>query len=269
VLFFRRGLRAKARDFNWHHVIGFWSFVPLAVIVASAVVISYPWASNLVYRLAGEEPPAQQGPGGGAPGGAGGATARAGNPPGKRGTRAEGGAREGGARGEAAPRGESARRGDEARGGDEPLLAGVDPLLATARRKVEGWRTISMTMPKSADAPVVFNIDRGTGGQPQKRASLTLDRATGAEVKWEPFAAGTAGRKARSILRFAHTGEVLGIAGQTLAGLVSLGAAVLVWTGLALTLRRFAAWRGRRGRTDAAAAEPVPVPRRHRRRIPA
>ena len=269
VLFFRRGLRAKARDFNWHHVIGFWSFVPLAVIVASATVISYPWASNLVYRLAGEEPPAPQAPGGGAPGGA---TARA--PSGERGARPEGGARDGRVRGEAAPRGEGGARGEGGRrgeggagtrGGDGPLLAGVDPLLTTARGKVDGWRTISMAMPKSADAPVVFNIDRGTGGQPQKRASLTLDRATGAQVKWEPFAAGTTGRKARSILRFAHTGEVLGIIGQTIAGLVSLGAAVMVWTGLALTLRRFAAWRGRRNRPDAVASEPIRAPRRRER----
>jgi uncharacterized iron-regulated membrane protein len=236
VTLFRRGLRAKARDFNWHNVIGFWSFVPLAVVVASATVISYPWASNLVYRLAGEEPPAQSGPGGPPAG----AAAGAGGP------RAEGGSREGGPRGEG-------REG--ARGGDERLLAGVDPLLATARQKVDGWRTISLAMPKDADAPVVFNIDRGSGGQPQKRASLTLDRATGAEVKWEPFSAGTTGRKARSILRFAHTGEVLGLLGQTIAGLVSLGAAVLVYTGIALSLRRLAAWRGRRTRPGGAAEE--------------
>src|SRR5688572_22929832 len=95
VLFFRRGLRAKARDFNWHHVIGFWSFVPLAVIVASATVISYPWASDLVYRLAGEEPPARQTPGGGAAGAPGGAAARAGTPSGERGARTEGASRAG------------------------------------------------------------------------------------------------------------------------------------------------------------------------------
>jgi uncharacterized iron-regulated membrane protein len=55
-------------------------------------------------------------------------------------------------------------------------------------------------------------------------------------------------------MRFAHTGEVLGIPGQTIAGLVSAGGVVLVWTGIALTLRRFNAWRARqRERPDAAA----------------
>jgi hypothetical protein len=59
------------------------------------------------------------------------------------------------------------------------------------------------------------------------------------------FSTQTPGRRARSFLRFAHTGEVGGLAGQTIAGLVSAAGAVLVYTGLALTLRRFLAWRRR------------------------
>src|SRR5215217_3259269 len=57
VTWFRRGLPSKARDFNWHNVIGFWSAAPLFIIVLSAVVISYTWAGNLVYRVVGETPP--------------------------------------------------------------------------------------------------------------------------------------------------------------------------------------------------------------------
>jgi len=57
VLLFRRGLPAKAREFNWHHVIGFWSAIPLAVIIGAGVVMSYPWANELVYRAFGERPP--------------------------------------------------------------------------------------------------------------------------------------------------------------------------------------------------------------------
>ena len=59
VVWFRGGLRGKARDFNWHNVIGLWCAVPLFVVVLSGVVISYPWASDLVYRVAGEAPPAR------------------------------------------------------------------------------------------------------------------------------------------------------------------------------------------------------------------
>ena len=43
-----------------------------------------------------------------------------------------------------------------------------------------------------------------------------------------------------------HTGEVLGIPGQTIAGLVSLGGCFLFYTGIALSWRRFRAWRARR-----------------------
>src|SRR5688572_21737123 len=57
VTWFRRGLPSRARDFNWHNTIGFWSAVPLFIIVLSAVVISYTWAGNLVYRVVGETPP--------------------------------------------------------------------------------------------------------------------------------------------------------------------------------------------------------------------
>lgn len=42
----------------------------------------------------------------------------------------------------------------------------------------------------------------------------------------------------RAYLRFAHTGEVFGLARQTIAGLASLGAVVLGYTGLSLPIRR-------------------------------
>ena len=210
VALFRRGLAGKARDFNWHNVIGLWSAVPLFVVVLSGVVISYPWASALVFRLAGEKPPPQA----------------------------------------AAP-----RPGGGARG-EQPALAlgGLDSLVPRAERRVPGWRTIALTLPTSDTARVAFTIDAGTGGEPQKRAQLAFDRATGEERRWEPFASQTPGRRVRSVLRFAHTGEVLGVVGQTIAGLVSLGAALLAWTGLALSLRRYRSWRARVARYGAGAS---------------
>ena len=57
VLWFRGRLTGKARDFNWHNVIGFWSAVPLFFIVISGAVMSYPWANNLIYTLTGDKPP--------------------------------------------------------------------------------------------------------------------------------------------------------------------------------------------------------------------
>ena len=57
----------KARDFNWHTVIGFWSSLVLIVLTLTGVVISYQWAGNLVYTLTGNPVPQPQGPPGAAP----------------------------------------------------------------------------------------------------------------------------------------------------------------------------------------------------------
>jgi uncharacterized iron-regulated membrane protein len=250
VVLFSGKLRGKARDFNWHNVIGMWSAVPLFIVVLTAFPMSFPWANAFVYRAVGEEPPQQGGRGGREGGGR------------------EGGGREGGAANARAREG-GARDGGQARGGrergnsdrqeraatPEPLsLAGLDQLWASAEGRVPGWRTINVRIPASERAPVVFAIDLGDGGQPQNRSTLTLERASGNVVSFETFSDQSLGRRLRSISRFAHTGEVLGIPGQTIAGLATAGAVVLVWTGIALALRRFRAWLGRR---EKAASESV------------
>lgn len=216
ILWFRGGLSGKARDFNWHNVIGIWSFVPLFVIVLSALPMSFPWANTWTYRIAGDTPP---------PAGGGRAAA-------------------------AGPRGEA----PGARGAG---AAPIEPLWARAEQQVEGWRTIGVRFGGNPAAPLVFTIDRGTGGQPQLRGTLTMDRASGNAVRWETYTDQTPGRQLRTFFRFAHTGEYFGIVGQTVAGLASAGAVVLVWTGLALALRRFGAWRARRAaRGVSAPGEP-------------
>ena len=245
VIWFRRRLSTKARDFNWHNVIGFWLAIPLFIIVISGVVISYQWAGNLVYRLAGETPPAPRG--GPGQGQGNNSPARGNGERRSEGPQGEGGPRRNERRAEGAPDAQSTR--DRARDagapGNQPL-DGLDQLWSRAEQQMTAWQSISLRLPNAADAAVTFTIDQGERGQPQKRAQLTLDRKTGEIVRWEPFASYTTGRKLRSILRFAHTGEVIGIVGQLIAGLASLGSAVLVWTGLALALRRFRSWVARR-----------------------
>jgi len=57
-LFFRRGLpNARARHYNWHHVLAAWAFIPLMAIVLTGLVFSYSWANRLVYAAYGETPP--------------------------------------------------------------------------------------------------------------------------------------------------------------------------------------------------------------------
>jgi uncharacterized iron-regulated membrane protein len=215
ITWFRRRLPGKARDFNWHNTIGFWSCLPLIVIVAAGVVMSYPWANALVYRVVGEEPPVQgRGPAG--PGGGPGAVPR------------------------------------EGAGGS----LGLNDLWSRAERFDPNWRTISLRVPNQASAPATFTIDTGDAGQPQYRTQLTLDARSGEVVRTEGYSGYTRGRQWRTFLRFAHTGEFYGLVGQTIAGLVTLGSTVLVYTGLALSLRRLLRW----WRAPKAVPTPVPTP---------
>jgi uncharacterized iron-regulated membrane protein len=201
LLFNSKATTAKARDFNWHHVFGIWSAIPLAIVVATATVFSYPWANDLVYRVVGEEPPARGGGGG-------------------------------------APRGDQPEAAVVAPDGTAIDRLSYDALLARAAAHGE-WRTLTLTIPPNAEAPAVrIGIDEGNGGQPYLRHNLTLDAATGAVATWAPFSSQTTGQKARSWIRFLHTGEALGLIGQTIAGLVSLTSVLMVWTGLALAWRR-------------------------------
>lgn len=60
VMWFKRGLHGKARNFNWHNTIGFWCSSFLIVFTLTATVMSFQWASNLLYTLTGTEVPQQQ-----------------------------------------------------------------------------------------------------------------------------------------------------------------------------------------------------------------
>jgi uncharacterized iron-regulated membrane protein len=69
ALTLRWKIKGKARDFNWHTVLGFWTSLVLIILTLTATVISYQWAGNLLYTITGNEipKPQQQGePGGGA-----------------------------------------------------------------------------------------------------------------------------------------------------------------------------------------------------------
>ncbi len=202
VVWFRRGLPSRVRDFNWHNTIGFWSAAPLLIIVVSGVVISYTWAGNLVYRIVGETPPA--------------------------------------------PRAANQTPPPSPSHVQSSAPANLNSALQRAEQQVGDWRSITLQLPTNESAPFTFGIDRGNGGQPQKRGQLVLNRATGEVVRWEPFSDYTRGRQLRSILRFAHTGEVIGLAGQTIAGLVSIGGAFLVLTGFSLATRRLLVWIAKR-----------------------
>jgi uncharacterized iron-regulated membrane protein len=63
ALLFNSKLSGRARDWNWHNVIGFWSSFPMLLIIATGLIMSYAWANNLLFTLTGSPPPpAREGP---------------------------------------------------------------------------------------------------------------------------------------------------------------------------------------------------------------
>ncbi|GJM12755.1 MAG: hypothetical protein DHS20C12_11580 [Pseudohongiella sp.] len=203
---------SQARDFNWHHVFGFWAAIPLIVIISTATVFNYGWANNLVYRLAGDEPPVR-----------------------------------------------SASSQAEAPQVVATSRVALEELLNSATEYSDSWRTLTLAVPDATATSTTITIDEGDGGQPQKRHALTLDPSTGAVITWAPFNSQTSGVQARRWVRFLHTGEALGIPGQTIAGLASFAGILMVWTGLALALRRFLRWKARRQKRDAPSGSAKPA----------
>lgn len=49
----------RAFQWSWHNVAGIWFALPLLAISVTGLVMSYPWANALLYRAAGDAPPAQ------------------------------------------------------------------------------------------------------------------------------------------------------------------------------------------------------------------
>ncbi|MEP7366528.1 MAG: PepSY-associated TM helix domain-containing protein [Acidobacteriota bacterium] len=246
ILWFRGGLSGKAREFNWHNTIGFWCLIPLFFVVVSGVVMSYPWANELVYKLTGSEAPAVQAKADG-------------------GRKGGGGGREGREDREAKQRGGKKGEG-RATGGPSGFFAlppadlplkGLNSGLERARGARKSWESITLRLPANERAPVVFTVDEAGPGRADLRSTVTVRRDTGEVSVASEYESYNAGRRARTWLRFAHTGEVYGVAGQTIAGLASLGAVFLVYTGVALSLRRLAAWHRRRERAVKEHAEGV------------
>ena len=128
----------------------------------------------------------------------------------------------------------------------DPDFTDMDRLLERAIAAQPDWRIATIRLPGKATGPVTIQLDRGSGFRPDLRASVRLDRATGEVVGLETYAEQGTAQKVRSWVRWIHTGEAGGWAGQTVAGIASLAACLLVYTGCMLSWRRYQAWRHRR-----------------------
>lgn len=198
-LLVRRGAQGPARRLNLHYVIGVWSVVPLMVISATGIVMSYPAVGDRVYAVVGAVM------GGGAGEGAGGGVGRGGGE--ERGVWAV----------------------QEVGGG----LAGA---LGVAGARVPGWRSIVLAVPRPDDGQIRAEVRTGRAGQPQKASVVMVDRGSGAVLSVKSFRDESPGHRAQEFLRYAHTGEYWGLAGQVLAGVFALATVLMVWTGFSVAL---------------------------------
>lgn len=215
------GSRGKARDWNWHNVIGFWSLPVLIVLTASGAVIGYRWAGDLVYRLAGETPPA---------------AGQSASPAAYAIKRPEGAAKltyaDALARIQTAfpdwstltlREGLPQRRGAPMPAPAAPPASGAQP----AAKRPTGPQPYSATLRESGRWYATASTQ------------VVIHPFTGEFLQREGFADQTAGRQARLWLRYLHTGQALGWLGQFIAALACAGGLILTYTGFALSWRRF------------------------------
>lgn len=241
VVWFRRGLRPKARDFNWHNTIGFWSAIPLALVVASGVFISYSWPEVWLDAVLGETAPV--------------ATASVPTPL------------------IAVSTSQTALLNSAASDLAAADLASVDSasaVLSVPRASLDAlaqaamaaepdWSLLTISLPEPDESSVSIAVAGGNTYRPDRKTTLITDANTAAVLENRDYASLSTARQIRAWVRFGHTGEVFGLMGQLLATIVTAAGAVLVWTGIALSWRRFRAWRARSNQSATASSAASPA----------
>lgn len=237
VIWFRGSRGGLARDFNWHNTIGFWTAPVVIVLTLTAVPISFRWGGEFIYWITGTPAPLNEGRGGG--GGPGGGT-----PPVELPSPAPG-----------------------------AVLLTIETLMAAVQQHEPDWKTITLRLagagpggrgargagreeratapsssaetrplaaaPAAASPAFTFTV-RSTGSWPRTaNTTLQIDPYSGSVIRRTGHDDLNAAQRVRSWTRFLHTGEALGKGAQAIAGLACLGGVFLVYTGFALSWRRF------------------------------
>jgi uncharacterized iron-regulated membrane protein len=204
LVWFVGDYRGKARDFNWHNVLGLWSAPALIVLTATGVVISFGWAHNLVFHAAGEQP--------------------------------------------------SKFRDFRMMAVAVPTVSPVSPRMprleldaihARLLREFPTAESIAYTL--QTDVPSLRPLDVAvfepamfsTAG----RVMTYVDPFRGDVLSATRFSDRSAGLQARVWIRFLHTGEAFGLTGKIIAAATTAASLVLIWTGFALSWRRFSSKR--------------------------
>lgn len=205
VSVFSRTAKGRARDWNWHHVLGVWAAIPLVLIVASAAFISYRWPQALLEKATGSAP----------------------------------GAPRGEARPSAGGGGASRTVAPQAALLTPPSEVSLEAVAIQAGSHVQGWRSLAIRAPREAGGIPTVTANVGPHNRPSDRVQLTIENVNGTWLARRSPPPRESAARIRTWMRPVHTGEALGTFGQTIAALVSAAAVVLAFTGLALTWRRF------------------------------
>lgn len=118
------------------------------------------------------------------------------------------------------------------------VAVSLDALVARAQDESGQGRRVSVTLPGPDDGVVRIAVDRGNGVQRGSIDTFDVTRDGQVVLPVDASAGRSPALEARVFLRFLHTGEVFGLIGQTIAGLASLFAVLLVYTGFCLGLAR-------------------------------
>ncbi len=207
-LWFKRAGNPKARDFNWHNVFGWWCLPVLLVLVVTAVVISFEWAHKLVFVAAGEKPPIHRD-----------------------------------FRMTFVPPVEVADRGEDA------ARASWETIVASVERAIPEWQSMGLNLGASNPAaepakvgtvlPVQVAVTVPDYMPNRAYIPVEVDPYDGQVLRAIRLKDRSAGLQARIWIRFLHTGAAFGLVGKIVATLATLGSLVLVYTGFALSYRRF------------------------------
>jgi uncharacterized iron-regulated membrane protein len=122
-----------------------------------------------------------------------------------------------------------------------PQRASLQQLFDAAATRIDNWQHITLPLAgRGENAELTVELQSKERRAPRRTVVLSRADASVVEVQGAagPAASPSRGQRARTWMRFVHTGEQYGIVGQTVAGLASLAACFLVYTGLALAWRR-------------------------------
>jgi uncharacterized iron-regulated membrane protein len=208
-------LSGKPRDWNWHNAMGLWSAPAIVIMGFTGIVMAFHDLGDWIYKR---------------------------------------------------PEGEAAKAliptVPTPPPGTRP--ANHDVLLAAAQKDVPGWETITLRLSNprqrgggmaATAAPQPINVTVKTEAWMPLPYQLQLDPFTGNVLQKESLSDYGLRRGFRTLNRTLHTGEAFGLPGQAVALFACIGGMVLVYTGFALSFRRFRNWRNRKHDTTAQAEQ--------------